>query len=55
MNDPVFSSTQGSSHSVYVHWMRDVFTNKRIKKSYDAIFWSMIFKIKSRRHTSELQ
>ena len=45
MNDPVYSSTQGSSHSVYVHWMRDVFSDKRIKKSFGAIFWSMILKL----------
>ena len=35
--------------------MRDVFSNKRIEKSYDAIFWGMISKIKTARHTSELQ
>ena len=32
-----------------------VFSNKRIEKSYDAIFWGMISKIKTARHTSELQ
>ena len=31
------------SHSVYVHWMRHVFSNKRIKKNYDAIFWGYDF------------
>ena len=35
--------------------MRDVFSNKWIEKSYDAIFWGMISKIKTARHTSELQ
>ena len=35
--------------------MRDVFSNKRIEKSYDAIFLGMISKIKTARHTSELQ
>ena len=28
--------------------MRDVFSNKRIKKSYDAIFGGMVSKIKTR-------
>ena len=32
-----------------------VFSNKRIEKSYDAIFLGMISKIKTARHTSELQ
>ena len=32
-----------------------VFSDKRIEKSYDAIFWGMISKIKTARHTSELQ
>ena len=43
------------SHSICVHCMRDVFSNKQIEKSYDAIFWGMISKIKTARHTSELQ
>ena len=43
------------SHSVYVYCMRDVFSNKLIEKSYDAIFLGMISKIKTPRHTSELQ
>ena len=32
-----------------------VFSNKLIEKSYDAIFLGMISKIKTARHTSELQ
>ena len=52
MNDPVFSSTQGMQPQ---HCMRDVFSNKRIEKSYDAILLGMIPKIKTARHTSELQ
>ena len=35
--------------------MHDVFFNKQIEKSYDAIFWGMISKPKTARHTSELQ
>ena len=50
-----FPSLKACSHSVCVHCMRDVFPNKRIEKSYDAIFWGMISKIKTKRHTSELQ
>ena len=52
MNDPVFSSTQGMQPH---HCMHDVFFNKQIEKSYDAIFWGMISKTKTARHTSELQ
>ena len=55
MNDLVFSSIQDISVSVSVHCMRDVFSNKTIEKRYDAIFWGMISKIKTVRHTSELQ
>ena len=54
MNNPVFF-IMACSHSVCVHWMRDMFSNKRIEKSYDAIFLGMISKIKTARHTSELQ
>ena len=52
MNDPIFSSTQGMQPQ---HCMRDVFSNKRIEKTYDAIFWGKISKTKTARHTSELQ
>ena len=52
MNDPVFSSTQGMQPQ---HCMRDVFSNKPMEKSYDAIFLGMISKTKTARHTSELQ
>ena len=50
-----FLVLKACSHRVSVHYMRDVFSNKRIEKSYDAIFLGMIFKIKTARHTSELQ
>ena len=30
--------------------MGDVFSNEWIEKSYDAIFWGMISKIKTARH-----
>ena len=50
-----FLVLKACSHSVSVHCMRDVFSNKRIEKSYDAIFLGMISKIKTARHTSELQ
>ena len=52
MNEPVFSSTQGMQPQ---HFMRDVFSNKQIEKSYDAIFWGMISKTKTTKHTSELK
>ena len=52
MNDPVFSSTQGIQPQ---HCMRDVFSNKWMEKSYDAIFLGIISKTKTARHTSELQ
>ena len=55
MNDPVFLLLKARSHSVCVHFMRDVFSNKRIKKGYDAIFWGIISNIKTTRHTSQLQ
>ena len=52
MNDPVFSGTQGMYPQ---HCMRDVFSTKRIENSYDAIFFGMISKTQTARHTSELQ
>ena len=52
MNDPVFCSTQGMYPQDCI---RDVFSDKRIEKSYDAIFLGMISKTKTARHTSELQ
>ena len=54
MNDPVFSSTQGISATAFL-CIACVFSNKPIEKSYDAIFLGMISKIKTARHTSELQ
>ena len=50
-----FLLLKACSHNICVHCMRDVFSNKRIEKCYDAIFLGMISKIKSIRHTSELQ
>ena len=41
--------------TAFVHCMRDMFSNKPIEKSYDAVFWGMTSKIKTTRHTSELQ
>ena len=52
MNDPVFSSTQDMQPQ---HCMGDVFSNKRIEKSYDTVFLGMISKTKTARHTSELR
>ena len=49
-----FLLLKACSHSVCVHCMRDVFSKKRIEKSYDAIFLGMISKIDATRHTSEL-
>ena len=50
-----FLVLKACSHRVSVHCMRDVFSNKRIEKSYDAIFLDMISKTKTARHTNELQ
>ena len=41
--------------TAFVHGMRDMFSNKRIEKSYNAVFWGMIPKIKTTRRTTELQ
>ena len=35
-----FLVLKACSHIFCVHWMRDVFSNKRIKNSYDAFFWA---------------
>ena len=50
-----FLLLKACSHSVSVHCMRDVFSNKRIEKSDDAIFLGMSSKTKTARHVSELQ
>ena len=50
-----FLLPKACSRSICVHYMRGVFSNKQIEKSYDAIFLGMISKIKTTRHTSELQ
>ena len=50
-----FLVLKACSHNVCVHCMRDVFSKKRIERSYAAVFWGMISKIKTARHTSKLQ
>ena len=41
-----FLVLKACSHRVSVHCMRDVFSNKRIEKSYDANFWVRFLKLK---------
>ena len=50
-----FLVLKACSHGVSVHCMCDVFSNKLIEKSYDAMFLVMISKIKTARHMSELK
>ena len=54
----LFRVLKAGGHSVCVHCMYDVFSNKQIDKSYDAIlncFQWVSSKIKTIRHSSELQ